>query len=319
MGKYINLIRRKLTDRTLAKRMKRLVKQWQNLVPARTPNGLASAASSNPSPSSPPTPVPTPRPPVQHTNPTMNRFKIKQMLSKVKKSSQGIVPPAQQTGSPANNHFHSSSEGPSTVKQNTPSPPSQSSLNRSCSPSLTLSFPINSQPPRPPLPEKVDSLLVRIPRHFERHSRTDTVADSSSSRLNAQLPHLPQKNLSGSQTGFEEPLRLLVSIETSVLAKVAENSRRLLPVDTEQRLIGEVQSSETSSGMETRSFETSPESFPELAESRLGPEESIPGVHGCIGHDGLWYSWADPIPGDDSSVTVLPYVYIDGWETIDRL
>ncbi len=44
------------------------------------------------------------------------------------------------------------------------------------------------------------------------------------------------------------------------------------------------------------------------------PDGAIVGVDGCHGHDGLWYGWMEAIPGKEFSVTVLPYVYIDGAE-----
>lgn len=39
------------------------------------------------------------------------------------------------------------------------------------------------------------------------------------------------------------------------------------------------------------------------------------GVDGCLGANGVWYEWTEYIPGThEEMVTVLPYVYIDGWE-----
>jgi hypothetical protein len=52
-----------------------------------------------------------------------------------------------------------------------------------------------------------------------------------------------------------------------------------------------------------------------MPESRLVPSGSSPGVDGCMGSDGYWYSWTDSIPGHDVSVTVLPYVYVDDDES----
>ena len=45
---------------------------------------------------------------------------------------------------------------------------------------------------------------------------------------------------------------------------------------------------------------------------QAAPLGLCPGVHGCYGSDGLWYSWTDPIIGQEFAVNVLPYVYIDG-------
>lgn len=45
------------------------------------------------------------------------------------------------------------------------------------------------------------------------------------------------------------------------------------------------------------------------------PVESVDGVDGCLGRDGVWYRWTDFIPSQDESVvSVLPYVYVDGWD-----
>ena len=44
---------------------------------------------------------------------------------------------------------------------------------------------------------------------------------------------------------------------------------------------------------------------------QLVPSGASPGVDGCMGSDGYWYSWTDSIPGHDVSVTVLPYIYVD--------
>lgn len=50
-------------------------------------------------------------------------------------------------------------------------------------------------------------------------------------------------------------------------------------------------------------------------EPRLVPSGASPGVDGCMGSDGYWYSWTDSIPGHDVSVTVLPYIYVDDDES----
>lgn len=50
---------------------------------------------------------------------------------------------------------------------------------------------------------------------------------------------------------------------------------------------------------------------------KLKPPWALQGVHGCVGDDGAWYTWSDSIPGKDLSVTVLPYVYVDGFNAND--
>lgn len=41
------------------------------------------------------------------------------------------------------------------------------------------------------------------------------------------------------------------------------------------------------------------------------PPDVCPGVHGCVGKDGHWYTWTDHIHSCGPEVTILPYVYID--------
>ena len=48
---------------------------------------------------------------------------------------------------------------------------------------------------------------------------------------------------------------------------------------------------------------------------KLVPSGASPGVDGCMGNDGYWYSWTDSIPGHEISVTVLPYIYVDDDES----
>ena len=48
------------------------------------------------------------------------------------------------------------------------------------------------------------------------------------------------------------------------------------------------------------------------------PNGHCPSHHGCLGSDGVWYGWTEPIIyKDDQAVNVLPYVYIDGLDDIE--
>ena len=47
------------------------------------------------------------------------------------------------------------------------------------------------------------------------------------------------------------------------------------------------------------------------------PSSVALGVHGCLGLDGKWYDWTRAIPGQGHSVNIMPYVYLDGWETLE--
>lgn len=47
------------------------------------------------------------------------------------------------------------------------------------------------------------------------------------------------------------------------------------------------------------------------------PAGCLLGVDGCLGANGLWYDWTEAIPtAQEFAVTVLPYVYVDGWDPI---
>lgn len=59
--------------------------------------------------------------------------------------------------------------------------------------------------------------------------------------------------------------------------------------------------------------------------SNIVPDDSVIGIDGVVGSDNYWHGWAECIPGE--SLTVLPYVYIDGlsgynedqiWSSLDR-
>lgn len=62
---------------------------------------------------------------------------------------------------------------------------------------------------------------------------------------------------------------------------------------------------EVASGIEYR------RSPPIVIERRLPPEGVCPGVDGCIGPDGYWYEWTDPMVSNHTEVTVMPYVYFE--------
>lgn len=274
--------------------MKNLVKQWQGLVPNRTPNGFAANASSIP-PASLPTPstssLSTPftsSPPTHSTSstslparvtqhPTRSRTQVQQLLSTVKRGPQLSLSSAvqqaggavvTQTNTLSNSTGHPPPPPPDSSKL---SPPSSDSLSKNDFPTLTLSFPLNSYR-QPSVPDTVNSLVVRLPRQHLRMANSVTTGPRGS-------PWGGKK-----ATDTTHPLCLLVSIDTS-----------LLPGNNSQ----------TVNKMAPLSLELDSQT----------PVDVIPGVDGCFGQDGIWYDWTRHIPSQDLSVTVLPYVYIDGLET----
>lgn len=338
------MIRRKLTsrDRSLAKRMKQLVKQWQRLLQqsASVPNGPAVAASSHalngvagtqrvgstspvqlspvgsprPSPKSssssqavgPPTaatlpapagvdpPTPAPTPPPRPADPTAQRMKILHRLSKVKTPPVPtplpqalLATPARPSLLPTTASNHSVTDSASSSSLHLPpialNEAMETSTNNSpCPSSLTLSFPLNSQPRRPESRSALE-LLVKVPKE-----------------VLSRVPH--DLRLSPEPQPHASPYSLVVSISTSLLHCPLAH-----PPGTT-----------CSSGPSTMDVDSSsgfaPNSLAELKEeqSHTIPVSAVPGVDGCHGHDGLWYRWTQSIPGEDLSVTVLPYVYIDG-------
>lgn len=50
---------------------------------------------------------------------------------------------------------------------------------------------------------------------------------------------------------------------------------------------------------------------PLIVIQRPPPEGACPGVDGCVGLDGYWYDWTDPMVSRDTEVTVMPYVYFE--------
>ncbi len=372
------MIRRRLTDKALSRRMKQLVKQWQNLLQSPTvPNGPAVATATpalngvaggpvkgstpssvllpesphpsltpvgptpsplvqvpTPTPSSavglspvaaplptpkaldPPVPAPTP-PPSRQTNPTAIRMKMLQRLSKVKTHPLPQLPTTTSTDAQlhtpaqpslptnvANNHSHADRDSSSkhllssaaAVAESTDFSSSSSAPPTS---SLALSFPINSHLSSP---EDCDpqELLVHIPRH----SLTRVPHDVTRTRSEDLKP--------SSQTGRKNPTSLVVSISSALLQRCPVQLGSI-PHTSDLPLSGIVVGTQPDSSPWDALAEAHPQ------RSRIMPNGAVSGVDGCHGPDGLWYRWTETIPGEDLSVTVLPYVYIDGLHPMDCL
>ena len=120
---------------------------------------------------------------------------------------------------------------------------------------------------------------------------------------------------------------LIVSIPRSLLATptLVTAAMKALPSTTQQ-----VRGKETVPGKHpgpsshdssNRLLAISPEQpvgrLKSLHSPSLLPPDCLPGFNGIVGDDGCWYSWTDIIPHDKPTVTILPYVYIDGLEMDD--
>ena len=195
----------------------------------------------------------------------------------------------------------------STVKRGPQQPPSAAQQATAVTQTNTLSNSTSHPPPPPdssePSPPSSNSVgksdFPTLTLSFPLNSYRQPSAPES--HVNSLVVRLPRQQLSvpNSVTGprgsswrgkraadTAQPLCLLVSIDTS-----------LLPRNNSQAV-----------------NRTAPLSL-ELDSQTLTPVDVVPGVDGCLGPDGAWYDWTRHIPSQDFSVTVLPYVYIDGLET----
>lgn len=197
--------------------------------------------------------------------------------------------------------------------------------------------------PDMPLP---DSLVVRIPRSNVqvRSLLNDTRINDCSHKNN-----LSSDSLRSTQRAGDE-LSMIVSIDLSLLLRgkgrpvttslPLNSAPEIRPSRTEQQLSTEsrhgatpcsffaVKSEpvdlhvknnqqqhavvmENEVAMETESTPLFGKRELTFNEPRPIPLGAYPGVDGCLGNNGFWYTWTDIIPGQDEALTVLPYIYID--------
>ena len=149
-------------------------------------------------------------------------------------------------------------------------------------PSPSLPPPPPLPPPSPPLPPPTASLshhtlIVSIPRSL---LATPTLITAATKALPSTTQQVRGKEtVSGKLPGPSSH----------------DSSNRLLTISPEQP-VGRLKS---------------------LHSPSLLPPDCLPGFNGIVGDDGCWYSWTDIIPHDKPTVTILPYVYIDGLEMDD--
>ena len=323
LGKFVNMIRRKIVDESLAKRMKKLIKQWQALLQnaATTPNGLPGGGGGGASSSQA-----SVTPPVKRADPAANRIKVLQKLSNLKAASHVSQAPVE-----IPNELQHRLPQPLPDSQTVSSLPNShtpSVLPQPCTPNLAA---VNSNMSPSPAPSL--SLLVKIPRQSVRLSKGNSLTDMHRSTLTG-LAGFGGSQFAMSQTRAEDPakvLSLIVSIDTSVLPQSAPLPKVGKPIKTETSPEAHALLSKASSHvypamkrteMASDSERTSPMEVDRpsssSSSSSSSAEGSVPGIHGCIGPDGLWYDWTTAIPGQEPCVTMLPYVYVDGWDAMDQ-
>ena len=96
---------------------------------------------------------------------------------------------------------------------------------------------------------------------------------------------------------IKHTLSLVVSIDTS---RLRQNHVTVPVISTSRTTVSE-------------------ETIKEPFENTSVPAGCVPGINGHIGQDGYWYDWTKAMPPiDGTSVTVLPYVYLDDWDVVDH-
>ena len=130
----------------------------------------------------------------------------------------------------------------------------------------------------------------------------------------------PSFSLPSSPTLLTHPL--IVSIPLSLLTNPTLVPAAGKPLPTTMQQVHEESSSmldmnstNSVSGKTLRSISPEqPTSRLKVSPLILPPPDCLPGFDGTIGSDGNWYSWTDVIHHPKPTVTILPYVYIDGFD-----
>ena len=215
------------------------------------------------------------------------------------------------------------SSPPSSTSLSSPPPPPSSIAAipaETAVPSLPISLPLNSV---------VQGLVVKIPLVHRKPSKTlgaTQAADMTPIAGHTEREKEKEREWDRKLPG-KKSQALIVSVSRLLLDRHVHISP-LLPLE----------SSTTGGGSTLPAQEQDQNSSPPLQDfpprptspqkSTLSPCRSprqvcvpngrCPGVHGCYGSDDLWYSWTEPILGQDFAVNVLPYVYIDGLDAADQ-
>ena len=186
-------------------------------------------------------------------------------------------------------------------------------------------------------PLDAKSLLVRVPASYHKNETNSFVV--SLPRHLVQVPTEPSPTTQSDipvSVSAETPLSLLVSIDKFYLVSLSSNSRLQPMALQEEEEEEEEEEHLTGSSPRLPVGSTIASSFPKMLPSEASvtipstgapsgrlkrplvhgvPQDSIDGVDGCLGRNGVWYTWTEFIPSqEDSVVTILPYVYVDGWD-----
>lgn len=336
LGLLINNVRRKTFDKDLARRMKQLVKQWQQLVQnSIEQNGIpddhkerVSGGSSMVSHSGS----------VDQSNDAQsNRKKILNKLSRLKKTPR-ITPPSQSipsTLSSSSVPFLSNSED---IQQVTTSPHTSTDVVTS-SIAATKNIDLSAMPISNGMSH--DPLIIRLP--LTQLPQQQTTEDEPTNLI-VSIP-LDAVRLSW-QPYPAIPPSLIVSIKRSLLSRtvgqaqsrdqlIQKREHDFVSVDSTLYSVSPSKSITTLQCHSVQHIKSEDESMdvdsPNVFSLHIGapsgrlkslgpPNDCVIGIDGCQGDDGLWYSWTESIPSMNGlSVTVLPYVYIDGYEESNDL
>ena len=296
----MNSARRKMPDKSLAKRMKKLVKQWQKLAVGSTPiiNGALSTRS-----------TPSPAKPIPSTNRTTDTHYMggtPRSSIPLSYDSKPATPTSLSTVTTP--RLPQSSLAYNRLEQATPINSHAHQVNGQNNSDLVISLPFkrlskqhkeqtleHTTPPTLEHPESpVTSLIVKLPLRLIR------------------LPWEQQTT----QPLIPLPTQLIVSIQLSILRNIpVENiSQTSFLPSTIPKVPSFQHSTKQVLPKPVSSTGKAIRLAPPLDGGLKGqiPSDSIEGVNGCLGSDECWHTWEECIPSVGGAVTVLPYVYIDG-------
>ena len=363
MGLYINNARRQTKDKTLARRMKDLLKEWKILVQNSQSNGVAT-------PSQLTTPIPSISPAPLSTTPTL-------APSEESSSESGVINSQKQNPQLSHRKLLLNKLSAFKKPQTTPTatPPTVEPVNTShllpqvslpplhvnngkpgsTNNSLTIRYPLDRLPKqqetRGQLVVSISLSLIKLsgcsealptegvsllqPGPIERSSPLSFQSLSPVSfqeTRSSPLPPLsfppPSLSLPPSPSPLTPPLIVSISLSLLTSPTLVPAARKPLPT-TIQQVHEEEEEEDSSSSSFSVTLTTSSVSgktmhsiSPEWPTSRLKgspplslpPPNCLPGYDGTVGLDGNWYSWTDVIQYPKPMVTVLPYVYIDGFD-----
>lgn len=379
LGKFVNLARRKTTDRSLSKRLKNLVKRWQKLLQSGPSNGLVpSTDSSQCAPTQPP-------PASSLTGPDGLMW----IATPISQAPSPVVTPLQ---TPVVQRSTTPCPASVSVQSVVTASPSHPSVPTSIPPSVPTSIPPAplSVPPAPLLGAKNDAIFNRrqklqmlsqvnkrppaissfsgvstnIITHPVKSEATEVDQDRGTTSIitgttpvirgaSAAIKCATSLAVTQPDDTCTEVKELLISIPlTSVMKAFSKHPPTgangsisvptcspSSPIEQVIQAVAPPSHHDHTPNVVTASFvehalslvvsiDTSrlaPCAAREVSTTR-GPQENtgvplgcVPGIDGHIGQDGSWYNWTKHMPSmDGTTVTVLPYVYVDGWEMADQ-